>query len=85
MAALGFLQRNQLPEAEAEFRKLIELAPDDPFAYANLGLAYLQAGRYQEAEKELDRAHELEPKNADVDLALARLYSLHGPRVGRAL
>src|SRR6185503_13314293 len=78
MAALGFLQRNQLPAAEAAFRKLIELAPDDPFAYANLGLAYLQAGRNQQAEKELYRAHELEPKNADVDLALARLYSLTG-------
>jgi protein involved in temperature-dependent protein secretion len=76
MAALGYLQRNQLAEAETEFKKLIRLAPDDPFAYANLGLAYLQAGRYEEAEKQLSRAHELEPKNADVDLALARLFSL---------
>jgi Flp pilus assembly protein TadD len=46
---LNYLQRNQLPEAEAEFKKLIKLAPDDPLGYANLGLTYLQAGRYAEA------------------------------------
>ena len=35
---VSYLQRNQLPEAEAEFKKLIDLAPDDPLGYANLGL-----------------------------------------------
>ena len=53
MLGLSYLQRNQLPEAEAEFKKLTKLAPDDPLGYANLGLTYLQAGRYAEAEKQL--------------------------------
>jgi len=76
MLGLSYLQRNQLPEAEAEFRKLTQLAPDDPLGYANLGLTYLQAGRYAEAEKQLLRARELDPGSTEIGLALARLYSL---------
>ena len=75
---LSYLQRNQLPEAESEFKKLTKLAPDDPLGYADLGLTYLQAGRYAEAEKQLGRARELDPASTDVGLALARLYSLTG-------
>ena len=78
MLGLSYLQRNQLPEAETEFKKLIKLAPDDPLGYASLGLTYLQAGRYAEAEKQLLRARELDPGSIEVGLALARLYSLTG-------
>jgi Flp pilus assembly protein TadD len=78
MLGLSYLQRNQLPEAEAEFKKLTKLAPDDPLGYSDLGLTYLQAGRYAEAEKQLRRARELDPGSTDVGLALARLYSLTG-------
>jgi tetratricopeptide (TPR) repeat protein len=73
---LGFLRRNQLPEAEAEFKKLTELAPDDPLGYAHLGLTYLQAGRYAESEKQLERARELDPSSTEIGLMLSRLYSL---------
>jgi Flp pilus assembly protein TadD len=74
----SYLQRNQLPEAEAEFKKLTRLAPDDPLGYASLGVTYLQAGRYADAEKQLLRARELDPASTDVGLALARLYALTG-------
>ena len=76
MLGLSYLQRNQLPEAETQFKKLVDLAPDDPLGYMELGLTYLQSGRYQDAERQLRRAHELDPRNADIDLALAKLYSL---------
>src|SRR5919199_4908690 len=74
--AMSHLQRGQLPEAEAQFKKLIALAPDDPLGYANLGLTYLQEGRYADAEAQLLRARKLDPANADVVLTLARLYAL---------
>src|SRR5260221_12856852 len=70
MLGLGYLQRNQLPEAEAEFKKLAESAPDDPFGYASLGMTYLQAGRYAESETELLRTRALDPSSAEVGLAL---------------
>ena len=78
MLGLSYLQRNQLPEAEGEFKKLTDLAPNDPLGYADLGLTYLQAGRYPEAEKQLLRARELDPGSTEIGLALARLYSLTG-------
>ncbi|HJU73643.1 MAG TPA: FG-GAP-like repeat-containing protein, partial [Gemmatimonadaceae bacterium] len=74
--ALGYLRRSQLPEAEAQLKKLIELVPNESFGYANLGLTYLQSGRYREAERQLRRARELDPANADVALLVAKLYSL---------
>ncbi len=80
MLGLSYLQRNQLPEAEAEFRKLTDLAPDDPLGYADLGLTYLQAARYQDAEEQLLRARELDPGSVEVRLALARLYALTNRR-----
>src|SRR5437764_12654493 len=80
MLALSYLQRNQLPEAESSFKKLTDLAPNDPLGYADLGLTYLQGGRYQDAEKQLRRARELDPTSTEVGLALAKLYSLTNRR-----
>ena len=80
---LSFLRRDQLPEAEAEFKKVVALAPKDPVGHANLGLTYLRGGRYAEAERELDRARKLAPASAEVALLRARLYSLTG-RAARA-
>jgi Flp pilus assembly protein TadD len=77
-AGTTFLERGQLPEAEQEFRKLIQLAPDDPLGYANLGLTFLRAGRYSHAEEQLRRAERLDPGSAEVGLIVARLYSLTG-------
>ena len=72
----SYLQRNQLPEAEAEFKKLTKLAPDDPAGYADLGLTYLQAGRYADAETQLLRARKLNPASTEIGLVLAKLYAL---------
>src|SRR5688500_14769201 len=76
MLGLSYLQRNQLSEAETEFKKITALAPDDPLGYADLGLTSWQAARYEEAEEQLLRARELDPAAVDVRLALARLYAL---------
>jgi tetratricopeptide (TPR) repeat protein len=78
MQGLSFLERGQLPEAEAQFKRLVTLAPKEPLGYANLGLTYLQGGRYTDAEPQLRRARELDPASADVSLMLAKLYSLTG-------
>jgi tetratricopeptide (TPR) repeat protein len=75
---LGYLETGQLPEAEAQFKKVIELAPKEPLGYANLGLTYLRGSRYSDAEKQLRHARELDPKNADIALMAAKLYAVTG-------
>src|SRR5690348_16050868 len=75
---LSYLQQNQLPKAEVEFRKVVALAPDQALGYANLGLVYLREGRYREAEAQLARARALDSTNSDVALMLAKVYEETG-------
>ena len=46
-------------EAEKEFREAIKLNPNVAEAHANLGILYLQQGKINDAQKELEIAHEL--------------------------
>ncbi|MFQ5690740.1 MAG: FG-GAP-like repeat-containing protein [Gemmatimonadota bacterium] len=73
---LAYLEENELAEAEAEFLKLTQLAPDEALGYANLGLAYLRMGRYGEAEGQVRRARDLRPADPDIRLLLAEVYRL---------
>ncbi len=73
---LAYLEEDMLIEAESEFLKLIEAAPEEAVGHANLGLVYLRMGRYDEAEKQVKKALEREPHNADIRLLLAEVYQL---------
>ena len=75
---LGYLETGQLPQAEAQFKKVIDLAPKDPLGYANLGVTYLRSSRFDEAEKQLRRARDMDPSNVDVGLMIAKLYQVSG-------
>src|SRR3954467_8796482 len=77
---LGYLQKDQLPEAEEQFKKVIEIAPKEPLGYANLGLTYLRGNRLSDAEKQLKKAHDLDPNDPEVGLMLAKLYDLANRR-----
>jgi tetratricopeptide (TPR) repeat protein len=74
--ALAHLSRGELPEAEAGFKQLTELAPDDPLGFTDLGLTYIQQGRLADAEAPLERARKIDDTNIDAGLALAKLYAL---------
>ena len=73
---LAFLEENRLDEAEAEFAKLVDLAPNEAIGYANLGLVYLRMGRYPEAEQQLNDALAITPNDADILLLLAKVHEL---------
>jgi len=77
---LAYLEEFKLEEAEREFLKMIELAPDDKLGYANLGLVYLRMGKYKEAEAELFKAAEVDPNDADIKLLLSTVYQMDGRR-----
>ncbi len=77
---LAYLEENKLDQAEAKFKKLIELAPEEVSGYANLGLVYLRMGKYPEAEQWLLKAVKMDPKNPDILLILAKTYELSNQR-----
>lgn len=75
---LAYLQQNQLPLAEAQFRKVVALAPDQALGYGDLGLVHLREGRYAEAETQLRRATALDSASSDIGLMLAKVFALTG-------
>jgi Tfp pilus assembly protein PilF len=77
---LAYLEEFNLDEAENEFLKVIELAPNEKLGYANLGLTYLRKGVYSKAEKQLFKAIEIDSKDADVRLLLATVYQMNDER-----
>jgi len=77
---LAYLEEFKLEEAEKEFLKFIDLAPNEKFGYANLGLTYLRMARYAEAEKELDEAIRIDPKDPDIRLILATVFKMNNER-----
>jgi len=75
---LAYLEEMKLEEAETEFKKFIELAPDEKLGYANLGLVYLRMGKYEEAEARLSEARSMDESDPEVNLLLATTYRLQG-------
>ncbi len=62
------------PQAEAEFRKELEINPNDFFSHFELGSVALTEHRLQEAESELARAESLNSQSPDPPLALGEVY-----------
>ncbi|MGH7496012.1 MAG: FG-GAP-like repeat-containing protein [bacterium] len=73
---LAYLEDNKLREAAAEFQTLVEIAPQEPLGYANLGLACLRMHELEPAEKWLHEALQQEPDHLDICLLLAKVYEL---------
>ena len=61
-------------EAEREFRKGVELAPNEALPHQRYGLALIAHSRFSEAETELIRAQRLEPLSVSPMINLAELW-----------
>ena len=77
------LARGRQSEAEAAFKRAVELAPTWVGGHMALANFYWSAGRLPDAERSLDAALKLDPKNEGVNHALA-VFSLATGRVGEA-
>ena len=77
---LAYLEENKLKEAEEQFQKLTELAPDESLGYANLGLVYLRMDNYKKALEQLDKAVKIDPKDAGIRLIKAKAFELNGQK-----
>jgi Flp pilus assembly protein TadD len=62
---IAYFRIQRWEEAEAEFRKVLELAPADDYAHYALGRALRNQGRLDEAATHLKLARSLRPRPAD--------------------
>jgi tetratricopeptide (TPR) repeat protein len=65
-------------KAEAEFRKELELDPNNALVYAGLGRIAMDRRKYPQAEANLKRAVELDSHNAGTYRLLGQLYKENG-------
>jgi tetratricopeptide (TPR) repeat protein len=63
------------PEAAEEFRKELELNPNDYNSHFQLGAIELKHHKLPEAQADLSLATELDPKNPDAYVSLGQLYN----------
>lgn len=71
-------------EAEAAYRKAIELDPLDPVGHANLALLYLDEMRMAEAKREIDEALRVDP-SFDIALIARGRYHLQTGEMDKAV
>lgn len=71
---LGHLEENQLDEAEAAFRQVIDINPADAGGLANLGIINLRRGTFDEAASYLQEALRIDPSDPAIPLSLAEVY-----------
>jgi tetratricopeptide (TPR) repeat protein len=62
--ALSLAQQEEVDQAEAEFKKVVEQDPDHADAHYNLGVAALFNERAEEALRFFEKALEAEPEHA---------------------
>ena len=77
-AALRRHQKNDYAEAEALYKRAIDLAPDNLSAMNNLGVLYMRVGRHDEAVEIFNSLIAREGQFADPYYNLACLYALIG-------
>lgn len=72
-------EAQQAPDkAIGEYKKAINLAPDNPEAYNNLGVAYKNSGDFAKAEVAFLQAAELAPERPDISYNLGNLFKKSG-------
>lgn len=74
MLALLYLRLHADSKAEAIYRKLLENKPRDPALYTNLGLAFYNQAKYEEALESYTFAVRLDPQKPGRHINLGQVY-----------
>ena len=75
---LSALEVGLLDDARQQFTKATTIVPEEPAAWANLGLTQLRLGELEAAAAPIERALMLAPDNGDVVLLAARMEAARG-------
>ena len=71
---VAYAEQGQLDEALAEYRRAIELEPDNAGAYRNVGTSLGEQGQWEEAAVAYERAIELDPEFGEAYGDLVAVY-----------
>jgi tetratricopeptide (TPR) repeat protein len=74
------METRQFEKAIEQFRKTVELDPQQYNSRTRLGFAYAVVHRYTEAEIEFKKAEEISPNSVTSLAALAYIYGLEGKK-----
>lgn len=74
----AYLGLAEYEEAARLFRRALGVDPEDPVAYAGLGIIFEERGLLEEAIWQLERAFELAPGRDELRRELGRLYERRG-------
>ncbi|MDE3188028.1 MAG: tetratricopeptide repeat protein [Acidobacteriota bacterium] len=74
------VQMNQMAAAQPLLEKAVKLDPSLALAYLDLGIVYSEAGRNEDALRELAVAAKLTPDDVNVHWRLGRLYRTMGKK-----
>lgn len=74
--ARAYQEMGKTAEAEATYKKVIEVRPDDYAAYSNLGAFYYRTGRYSDAASQFREVTRLTPDNSRAYANLGGIYVL---------
>jgi len=77
-AAYGSDKLNDPTKAEPVYKQIIDLEPNEPANYAALAKLYEEAGRYDDAEAQLQKAQQAKPNDPSVYTNLASYYNRQG-------
>lgn len=72
------LDRGMEEKAMQEFRKAVELDPDNPEGQILLGLSLVNQKEIEQALKHLEKGIELDPRSIDAKIGLGRAYRMKG-------
>jgi tetratricopeptide (TPR) repeat protein len=75
---LAALDVGLLDNARRDFTRATQLVPEEPSAWANLGISLLRLGELDAAAEPVGRAAALAPRNADVALLAGRMEIARG-------
>lgn len=81
-SALIHLNRDE--EALDISRRILDLAPDHPTPYTQLGQVYLRLKDFKQAREAFEESIQINPFNPEVHVGLANTYSMLGDTVGSA-
>lgn len=74
MLALLYLKNHFDSKAEVIYLRLLEIKPKDPALYTNLGLAFYNQAKYQDALEAYSYAVALDPKSAARHINVGQVY-----------